>query len=160
MTKNNAASALRGGRKPLTAKRPVPVLSEGDLFGNALSLDPMLKAELDAQGLEGRFVDAAKLFQMGGYHPKGWTVYKRKTASGTMEFKFGNDPDGIVRRGSMILAVKSKDQAEKHRAFLRQKAELYSSVIPRQAEELRKMARDNNVDVEVDESYDEDSDKS
>lgn len=149
------------GRKPFkqAPRRQVKDLREDDLFGNMLKLDPDLEKELAEKGLEARFVDAGKLYAANGYHPKGWTVYKRQTASGTMDFKFGNDPEGIIRRGTMILAVKSKEQAERHREFLRQKAELYNSVVPRMAEELRRTAKENNVDAYVDETYGEDDDQ-
>lgn len=152
---------LKGGKRPLPQKKAEPLLREDDLFGNMLKLDPVLETELKEKGLEGRFVDAKKLYEAGGYHPKGWVVYKRTPTSDTIgsnEFKFGSDPDGIVRRGSLILAVKTKEQAEKHREFLRRKAALQSTVVPKAAEALRRTARENNVDTRVDETYDEDKD--
>jgi hypothetical protein len=152
---------LKGGKRPLPGKKGPEPIREDELFGNMLKLDPDIAQELKDKGLEGRFVDAKKLYEANGYHPKGWRVYKRTTASGTIgsnEFKFGTDPDGIIRRGSLILAVKTKEEAEKHREFLRRKAALQSSVVPKAAEALRRTARENNVDTRVDETYDEDKD--
>lgn len=150
---------IKNGRRPLPEKAQYAEPREDDLFGNMLKLDPALAAELEAKGLEPRFVDAKKLYEANGYHARGWTVYKRETASGTIgsnEFKFGSDPDGIVRRGSLILAVKTKEQAERHREFLRRKAALQSSVVPKAAEALRRSARESNIDTVVAEGYDED----
>lgn len=155
----NDIKNLKSGRKPLPARGLAPMLREDDLFGNQLTLDPGLAKELKDAGLEARFVDAKKLYENGGYHPKGWEVYKRKNTSGTIgsrDFKFGNDPDGIVRRGTLILAVKKTVDAERHREFLRQKAALQSAVVPKAAEDLRRAAREGNVDTVVDETYDED----
>lgn len=155
-----AKQALQGGKRPISQKNQAfsKPIREDELFGNMLKLDPETQAELEAQGLAWRFVDAKKLMESGGYHAKGWSVYKRKADSGTIgssEFKFGSDPDGIIRRGSLVLAVKTKEAATRHKEFLRQKAERYSAIVPQQAEALRQVARENNVDTVVDDTYDE-----
>lgn len=148
----------KNGRKPLAAKKTVASLTHDDIFGNAMTLPPELKAELDEQGLEPRFVDFKKLKEMDGFHEKGWTVYKKEDSDiiGNNEFRFGSTPDGVVRRGSMVLAVKPKASAEKHRAYLRQKAQRYSkSFVKRTTDELRQIARDGNVDARIYEGYED-----
>lgn len=154
------AKQLNAGKRPLSQKNQTltKIIREDELFGNMLKLDPELESELKSKGLAWRFVDAKKLLESGGYHAKGWSVYKRTGSSdtiGSSEFKFGSDPDGIVRRGSMVLAVKTQAQANLHKEFLRQKAERYSAIVPQAAEALRQAARDNNVDTIVDDTYDE-----
>lgn len=150
----------KNGRQPIAkrAKRN-PFVMTDDVFGNPLALDEELKKELQDQKLSYRFVDAKKLYEMGGYHAKGWVPYKRKPGAsaniGIAEFKFGSDPEGVIRRGSMILAVKTEEQAEKHRAFLRQRAERYADFPQEKAAELRKFAQEKNLNSEILEGYED-----
>lgn len=157
-------SGLKNGKKPLSSKPAAPqILSSDDLFGNPLALPPELQEELDRVGLVGRFVDAKKLYEMNGYHKMGWRVYKQKNADGTMgnaEFRFGTDPEGVIRRGSLLLAVKSKEEHARHKLFLEQKSERYTSGVNRtKAEELRQLAKDSNLDgIKIHEGYEENDD--
>lgn len=145
------------------SKRPAsnPFSPDDELFGNALSVPQEIKEELDRKGLEGRFVDAEKLYKMGGYHPKGWVPYKRDKKEGdtlgTVDWKFGSDPEGVIRRGSVILAVKSKESAQKHRDYLVTRAERLSpqNFDKEKAEELRQVAKDNRADAVVTEGYED-----
>lgn len=151
---------IKSGRKPISSKPKFnPFLSNDDVFGNPLHIDPELQKELDEQGLVPRFVDANNIAKMGGYHAKGWVPYRRirkESANiGLGDWKFGNDPEGIVRRGSLILAVKSKADAEKHRSYLRARAERYSGFDHDKAEELRKYAKENQVDTQVHEGFED-----
>lgn len=133
-------SQIKQGKKPLSQRPTGPASLEEDLFGNMLTLDPALKAELEAKGLVGRFVDAKRLADTGGFHPKGWVVYKRETSEqSNADFRFGLQPDGTIRRGTVILAVKKKEQVARHREFLQQKADRYSQALyqKQKAQELR-----------------------
>lgn len=146
------------GRKPLpeSTKLTEAQLAE-DIFGDATKLDPPLQAELKEQGLVGRFVDAKQLYQMNGYHKNGWMPYKRK-AAGTMglsDFKYGTDPDGIVRRGSLILAVKTADAHRKHKLLLEHRAARYKAVQKNEADAMRAFQQDRQIDSQVVEGYDE-----
>lgn len=150
------------GKKPLSSKpKPASTVPVGELFGNALAIPADVQRELDEKGYEGRWVDAQKLYAFSGYHPKEWVPYKqeRKKDSGApTDLKFGADPEGVIRRGTMILAVKRKEDAERHRAYLKHKASLVSNkqLQRAQAESLRKMARDHGADMTVDEGYEDD----
>lgn len=146
------------GKKPLSARENYKneSLTE-DIFGNTLALPEGLKKELADQGLVGRWVNAKTLYANQGYHPKNWVPYKKK-ASDTMEakdFLQGNDPSGIVRRGDCILAVKRTEDVQKHKAYLKQKANRYTKFNTEKAEELRNLARENRVNSTVDEGYNE-----
>jgi hypothetical protein len=158
MSNNNV---MKQGKKPL-ASRPKPGgIKYDDLFGNNLALSPEMQKELDEKGLVGRFVDAKKLFENGGYHPKGWVPYRREKKSGDIldkdEFRFGSDPSGVIRRGSVILAVKRKEEVEKHREFLKQRAALYNpqTMQDEKAEELRRFSKTNRLDTVIHEGFEE-----
>lgn len=149
---------LKDGKKPLSAKPNPAVPKYGDLFGDATTLSEELKKELEEQGLVGRWVDYKRLKEMDGYHTKGWILFRRKKSDiiDSQEFRFGQNPDGIVRRGSMVLAAKTKEEVEKHKAFLKDKAERYGKHFKkRQAAELRQLAKDGGLDTQVVEGYDD-----
>ena len=147
---------IQKGKKPLASRHVAPI-DAGEIFGDLLKIEPDLKAELERKGLEGRFVDARKLYEFNGYHKNGWVPYKRDKSDtiGNTDFKLGTDPDGIVRRGTLILAVKPKETAAKHRAFLKAKADRSSKVQATSARDLRRFAQASNADVEVTEGYEE-----
>lgn len=145
------------GRKPLSTKAKPSMFSTEDIFGNPLALTPELKKELEEQGLVGRWVSAKELVANQGYHKRGWRAYERKkdaTMSGA-ESIFGRDPSGVVRRGDCILAVKTKEEVETHRAHLSEKANRYKRYSREQAMELKQMARNAGIDSEIDEGYGE-----
>lgn len=153
-------STLKQGKKPLSTKPSQSVLTDDDVFGNALTISSELKAELEDQGLSWRFIDSKRLYEMNGYNDKGWEPYKRRNATiqDKQDFRFGKDPEGVVRRGSLILAVKSKEKAELHRNYLRQKAERYSHFNRKKADELRAFARENRVESAIHEGFEENDD--
>ena len=119
-------SNFKDGKKPLSQK---PTGTDtGFEFGNKLFIEPELKAKAATEGKELRFISAKKLYENAGYHENGWTPYiVEKGSFGTLSgFKFGNDPDGVLRRGDAILACRSVELSEKHRTHLKNKASKYS----------------------------------
>ena len=149
---------LKQGRKPIGQRITVAdTQEENEIFGNALKIDATLRKELEDKNLECRFVDAKQLYEMGGYHKNGWLPYKRDQSAilSSSGFKFGNDPDRIVRRGSLVLAARTKEYGDKHRRLLRSKADRYAQVTKRSAQELREFATKNNIDAQIHEGFEE-----
>lgn len=145
---------VKNGQKHISTKKEVQIRPE-DVFGDALKLDSALQAEISEAGMEARFVDAKKLYEFNGYHANGWTAFRRKSPA-SIEFKHGNDPDGVVRRGSLILAVRPKEVCEKHRMLLAQRAKRSRAVTQTKAAELRQMAQEQHAtSVGVSEGYEE-----
>jgi hypothetical protein len=138
-----SSTPIKDGKRPISQKAQPQTFFEDAGFGTALTIPPDIQAELDAQGLTGRWLNAKKLHENQGYHPKGWKVYHHKskgTASDTISTssKYGNDPDGIIRRGDCILGVKSKDALAYHKKFLEDKANHYHrNVNSQKAQEMR-----------------------
>lgn len=133
------------------------MLTAEEVFGNPRDIPDVIKKELDSKGLEGRWLSAKSVYENGGYHKSGWQVYRREKCDIVdSAFKAHGDPDGLVRRGDTILGVKTKEMAEKHRAYLRQQAEAQSmaNVKKRQVQELQDLAREGNLDVEIDKDFD------
>jgi len=150
--------SLKDGKKPLSQKPKPSGPKFGDLFGNATTLDKKTLEDLEEQGLVGRWVDYKQLKAMDGYHTKGWVIFKRKKSAimDSQEFRFGQNPDGIVRRGSMVLAAKPKEKWEQHVAYLKHKAERYGKHFrKRAAAELRQIAKNGGLNTQISEGYDD-----
>lgn len=126
--------------KKTEESQPVRESLEG-IFGNALDVPAFLKKELDTKGLEGRWIDYKNYVENAGFHRTGWAPYKPENGVGTT-------PDGYIRRGSVVLAARSKEQSDRHRAILKGKADrqLGAAKSSTQANELRRMSN-NTVPV-------------
>lgn len=141
------------GRKPLAARKKTLNPKNADAFGNKFTLSEELKKELKEQGLVGRFINYKQLTEMGGVHAKDWRPYKRKSSDtmDTASFLSGTDPNGYVRRGDSILAVKSEEEVEAHREWLQARAARHKNFKKQKADELREYARDHGIKTRIDE---------
>lgn len=154
-------SKILQGKKPVS-ERPMSVsdthLMSNDMFGNVLALDPSLQAELDKKGLVPRWVNAKELYTNQGYHKRGWRPYKRDsgTLNAGMESFLGNDPEGIVRRGDSILAVKTKEEHARHKQVIESRAKRLKQAVSKQhAQQLREFAAESRVKTHIEEGYDD-----
>jgi hypothetical protein len=149
--------AIVNGKKPLSQKPRPTAIRADDIFGNPLSLPADLKAAADKAGLSLRYVDYQKMVQYGGYHEKGWQVLKAEhLGCDKMELPYFNSPDATVRRGSLVLAFRTKEINERHKAFLRQEARRYDNIQKTHAEDLRRELDEAGVggSVSIDEGND------
>lgn len=79
-------------------------------------IDSVLKKELADQGLEYRFIDFKQARLNGNRSRAGWFIYKRQSEDPRVQgIKALADPDGLVRQGTLVLAVKTKQGAERQR---------------------------------------------
>ena len=147
---------IKNGKKPLSSKPSMSTITADDVFGNPLKIPEDLQKELNDKNLTPKWVAAKVVYENGGYHPKGWVPYKRATTTQSMtEFGLGRDPEGVVRRGDLLLGVKPKAEAEKHKAYLTQKANRAAGINEEKAEEMRRFARDAKIDATIHEGYDD-----
>ncbi len=152
-------SNLKNGKKPLSS-RPVSPFGAPEEFGNALTIPANIKADLEKTGRVARWINSKKLAEFQGYHPKGWVPYKLPdTMRSADSFKFGNDPEGIVRRGDCILACKSAEQGKKHKDYLNALASQSKNINAQKANELRAMMRNQGIEGKVHEGYEENEGK-
>jgi hypothetical protein len=152
----------RAGQKPLSSKpKTTPRLLLDDIFGNTLGVDPEIKKALDAKGFAIRWINAADLQAKAGYHPRGWRPVKLKECgtipSNPQDFMYGSDPEGYIRRGELILGVRSKELNDKHKAYLEQAAAARAVTASSKAAaaELRKYASEAGVDMKIQEGFEE-----
>lgn len=148
---------IKQGKRPIEQKRQPAFIKDDEVFASVLHVDDGLKKELASKGLECRWVDANRMVRDGGFHPAGWQVYKRdkKAQSDILDFKLGSDPEGIIRRGTCVLATRPISHGDRHRAMLAQRTARQSGVAQEAAHQLREMAKQGNVQSAVDDSFDE-----
>lgn len=150
-------SKLKNGKMPLSQKTQVSSdMSEDDF--NLLALDQELKDELAAKGFAYRFINAKQYVEKQGFHRSGWKVYKRDISNrskGAFDFDLGTDPEGYVRRGDLILAVKPTEMQARHREKLAAKTARYSPerYNKEAAQQLRDRARESSVQMKVSDTY-------
>lgn len=90
-----------------------PIYDEDE---DSYGIDHMLKEELEELGLEYRFVDFKQAVANGGSSRSGWRVYKRQSKDPILDSIPGvYNSDGLVRRGTMVLAVKTQKAAARQR---------------------------------------------
>jgi hypothetical protein len=77
-------------------------------FDNQLAVDPSLLKEVAEKGFACRWINASKLKANYGFDSRQWSPYKRIQKPGALENNsFGfTDPEGFVRRGDLVLAVR------------------------------------------------------
>ena len=138
------------------------VPTQADLYDSALDIPSNIKEELNKKGLTARWINATEFRKSFGFHKSKWVPYKRelpKGASTSPDSLYGGDPEGYVRRGDLVLAVKTKEENARHAGMLKQRADLYSGKQNQAAAELREQAKRAGVKTKVDDSFGEDEDE-
>ncbi len=149
------------GKKPLSQKkRSTSAIGAPDFFRNKLMLPQEVADDIAKRGLEPRWIAYKPYIENGNSHDKGWVAYRRpKEATSVDELQLGSSPDGIIRRGDLVLAVRKKEMGDRHRAYNEERA--YNQTFRHKkamADELRQMAKEANL--EVTEGYEEDENDS
>jgi hypothetical protein len=139
-----------------------PTLDFNDeLFSSDITkISKELKKELQDQNLAWRFIDYKKYMDLGGYHPRGWKAYKQKRGNSdildTEAARYGANPDGFMRRGTLVLAVRSQELNTEHKAYLKNRASRYAvSVEKQQKNELRQRAKEARLDTRIVDGYED-----
>lgn len=148
----------RDGRKPLSQR----IRSEEE-FGDEFQQDMLavsndIQNELKSKGLVWRWVDYMRMKQMDGYHPRGWVLYKRKADDklDKDEVRIGRDPSGLIRRGSLVLAVRPKETNDRHKAYLKHRASQYTvKSKKKELDGLKQKAKQLNLDTKIVDGYEE-----
>lgn len=111
-----------------------------------LDVPEWVKKDCEDKGQEYRWVDAKQMTENGNLHKNHWQIYRRDTAKvGPEGNAFGLPPDGTVRRGTVVLAVRPIEIGDGHRAYLKQRADRLNSSVKKQGAELKEMARNAGI---------------
>lgn len=136
------SNPIVGGKKSIAEKPKSKSLKELFRPRNLLDIPEEIKAELEQKGLVARWVDSKQMADGGNVHKNHWQVYRRDAAKVSSEAQaFGLPPDGTVRRGTLVLAVRPKEIQEAHREALQEKADSRVRSIKKQGRELQAEAR-------------------
>lgn len=118
---------------PVQQKAKMPS-NINDVFGNPLKIPESIAKDLKEKGLVPRFISIKKVMENAGQHDKGWTIYKlpepiRHPITGNLEETY--------RVKDLILAVKSKEDHQKHQEYLRLRANMQSQSPSKMRKEIR-----------------------
>lgn len=158
------SKSINAGKRPLSQRTRAATINPDEVFMNTLGLDPDMVKTLEAKHLAYRFINYKKFVDMGGVNEGYWVPVSRKNLKewgydkiGTQDFIFGSDTDGYIRRGDLVLAVRSQDLNEKHKAYLKQEANARSGrkMQKTHAEELRDLVKSSGLGGNVHEGYED-----
>lgn len=105
-------------------------------------IDGALKKELEEKELEYRFIDFKQARELGGSSRAGWRVYKRESKNpDTFGIDAFTDPDGLTRKGTLVLGVKPRQLAQRQRDKIKARRDVLNGYNKQVAEEVDKKAR-------------------
>lgn len=126
-------------------RRPEPDFGD-ELHVDELEVDPAVAADIEAQGMEYRWVDAARLDFNSGFHKRGWQAYSvPKELTLEKQKLWGSDPTGVVRRGSLVLAVRKTEIGDLHRKSNDIKRARYNRYTQQSINELEREANRRGI---------------
>lgn len=116
--------------------------------------------DIESQDMVMKWVNLKKLKENYGFHQRDWKPYKiAKNSKLAKENPFITaDVDGMFVRGDMVLAVKPLSEAKAYQEELAFYSKINKGINAKHAEELQDQARDQGLDINVDQGYGEDSD--
>lgn len=118
------------GTKPSVSSKNNQTTVNPSSLGSILDIPPECAKELEAAGMEGRWIDVIQLKKNQGYHKREWSPYKFKCLSGSS----GTNPfgatdgqfDGYLMRQQLVLAAKTKEKAQARRDYVRSRTQMQS----------------------------------
>jgi hypothetical protein len=139
-------------KKPTSApvRDPEIKFDRSTFFQNRLALPEALKAHLNAQGLDFRFLNAGEFRKNGNRHQSHWRPFEMKEGYQALGLT-GVTPEGLVQVGDLILGVREKQISKAHKEFLAERNRVYSGnkYNKEKAKELRALAKTHGVSDET-----------
>lgn len=128
---------IKKGQNPtrpnVSAKTEEVTLENFSEFLNQPSLTDLpanVKKELADKKLEGRWIDMVQWRKNQGFHKRGWAPYKFDCLTGQPASPLldsNGQYEGYLLRQSMVLAVKTSEEAQKRRNFINARTKLQSN---------------------------------
>lgn len=143
---------MKNGKISITKKKTF--LSAEDVFGVSNDIPSEVKQEFDKNGWVARWLSIKSLRFNNWLPKKNWKLYKLPN-SRPFNLKDGSDPDGMIRKGDLVLAYKTQDEADLHRRYLDQQAQSQATYVKEAAEDMRYEAKSRGLKTKVEEEYDE-----
>lgn len=145
--------------KPKESKKSDPIWDAAgfeEFYNNQLSISDDLKQELRDQDLDWRFINIAMFRKSGNRHKNLWRPYNVKASSPIDAFA-GIDPEGVLTRGDLVLAVRPKHVTAAYKRKVDQRNAANAGFNKAKAEEMKQLARSAGVadQVKIHEGYDD-----
>ena len=123
-------------------------------FTNQLDLPKALRAEISEKNYVCRFININEFNKRGKIHTSMWRPYRPDIAT-EMDQGYGRDADGYIRRGDLVLAVRSKSEDRAAKSMLAKKNIQYAKHDKDKAHELRKFMSKNGISAKILDTYDD-----
>jgi len=123
-------------------------------FKNRLRVPTAILEELERKGMDHRWINYSDYIKNGYFHKSHWEPYK--PAGNVDDKQFGKDVNGYIRRGDLILGIRSKEVTAAHKEFLANKNRIYKNYAKTAANKLRSDLRGKG---KVYEGYDDNEKK-
>lgn len=119
---------------------------------NIFELPVKLQQEMQAKGLEARFISLKQYKSNSNMHIRGWKPYVPDDALNLNdgEMDYGVTPEGLVVRGHMVLAAKPAKLVAQYRAAVDQKNKALQSIKERKYDEMRKRMEKHGSKIDTD----------
>ncbi len=114
-----------------------------------LSLDGSVQKSLSSKGLSYRWISDITYRRNYGFNKENWKPHKFEDSVS------GVDHEGYLRRGDLILATQDSEQVKLKKERIQRKTEAYKSHNREKANELRRLAQDSGIEMQVHEGYEE-----
>lgn len=114
-----------------------------------LHITDTVKKVLDSKDLACKWISDITYRRNYGFNKEGWKPHK---FSENVE---GMDPEGFLRRGDLILASQPTENVAEKKARIRRKTQAYEGFNKEKANELRRLAKDSGLDMQIHEGYED-----
>ncbi len=145
-------SQVPKGTKPLSQRKAPGSGSFSFTPRNPLDIPTGIQKQLDAKGMEGRWLDAKQMADRGNFHKNYWEIFKRDTSKDQELGLTGLPPDGTIRSGTCILGARPIGVGDEHRKLLKEKRIRLKNAVKAKSEEAVQLARKAGAKILEDET--------
>lgn len=152
------AKKQMNGRVSLEQKNNLSEYEFGNKAKSMLDIPESCQKELDAAGLEGRWIDVVELKKNHGWHKREWAPHKFTCLGKSEANPFGASDgqyDGYLIRKQLVLAAKKKELAQARRNYVQMRAKMQSNPGKTSIDEFKKYIRENDQTAKVLEGHDD-----
>ncbi len=128
-------------------------MSYTDFFNNRLQIPVDVADEAAAKNLVLRWINAKEFRNNQGMHKSYWQIFKADCLKSSKDSIYGADPEGILRRGDLILGCRSRELHEAHQGALEDRNRAYKQHNKKAAQKMRQDAARAGVDIKIHEGY-------
>lgn len=147
-------------KKPTVTKKDPSTLTLAKLYASKLEIPLSIAEDIAKNGNVARWINGTQFQREHGFHRSRWQPYRIEKKPGvTASSAYSPDPEGFVRRGDLILAIRSEQEAAQHKAVLDHKANLYKGYEKQKKAELQAHLKEAGIKSKVEAGYGEEDEE-